>query len=184
MSDYRRCFVAGGTFFFTVVTHRRRQFLTDDLARTHLGKAIRDIQHDWPFEMPAIVLLPDHLHAIWSLPPGDDKYETRWRRIKGEFTRTFLAAGGGEGPRSKSRIHRKERGIWQRRFWEHTLEDEHDFERHFDYIHYNPVKHGWAKSPADWPYSSFHRWVERGVYDKGWGRSELRFDDLDQTAME
>ncbi len=88
------------------------------------------------------------------------------------------------GNENKSRIHRKERGIWQRRFWEHTLEDEHDFERHFDGIHDNPVKHGWAKSPANWPYSSFHRWIGRGVSDKSWGRRELRFDDLDQSPME
>ena len=184
MPDYRRYFVSGGTYFFTVVTDRRRPFLVEEPARKCLGDAIRKIQRDWPFEMPAIVLLPDHLHTIWCLPPGDADYETRWRLIKSTFTRTYLASGGQEARRSSSRVARKERGLWQRRFWEHTIRDEHDFERHFDYIHYNPVKHRHAKSPIEWPHSSFYRWVECGVYDHQWGRSEMKFDDLSNSAME
>ena len=140
-----------------------------------------------PFAIPAFVLLPDHLHAIWELPRGDAAYPVRWRRIKEEFTERFLEGGGWEGPRSSSRLRHQERSVWQRRFWEHTIDDEDDFEHHFDYIHYNPVKHGLVQCPRDWRYSSFHRWVKRGVYDPDWGcasHGPLPFDDLDETAME
>ena len=187
MSRYRRYFVHGGTYFFTLVAHKRRRFLCDELARNTLRAAIQKIQGERPFEMPAIVLLPDHLHAIWTLPPGDADDPVRWRRIKEEFTRNFLGGGDSETPVSKSRRKRKERGIWQRRYWEHTIRDEHDFERHFDYIHFNPVKHGYVRSPIDWPFSSFHRWVEQRVYAANWGAAAngaLNFEDLDQTAME
>jgi putative transposase len=111
----------------------------------------------------------------------------RWRRIKEEFTEKYLAEGGEEGHTSSSRVRRKERGIWRRRFWEHTIVDETDFERHVDYIHYNPVKHGLVACPRDWPYSSFQRWVQREAYPPDWGGAEhgpIRFDDLDETAME
>jgi REP-associated tyrosine transposase len=187
MPNYRRYRVPGGTFFFTVVTYRRRRFLTSDLARKCLRDAIDTVRADWPFEMPAIILLPEHLHTIWTLPRGDDDYPTRWRRIKEEFTESWLAAGGTEAPLTPSRRKRKERGVWQRRYWEHLVENEHDFDRHFDYIHYNPVKHGEVKCPGDWLYSSFHRWVKWGVYESEWGcshRGRLAFDDLDETAME
>ncbi len=187
MSEYRRYFVPGGTYFFTVVSDGRRPFLCEPLARQLLGDAFRTIKQNLPFEIPAIVLLPDHLHAMWSLPPGDDEYPVRWRRIKEEFTQSYLANGGTEGPISESRKASGERGIWQPRYWEHVIRDETDFDRHFDYIHYNPVKHGYATSPAGWPHSSFHRWVGLGVYDLRWGSTESgRFDfsDLDETAME
>ncbi|MGQ0636259.1 MAG: REP-associated tyrosine transposase [Planctomycetaceae bacterium] len=187
MSHYRRYFVAGGSYFFTVVTHSRRRFLCDDLARRLLRSAILTVQKQRPFEMPGIVLLPDHLHAIWTLPPGDADYPTRWKRIKEEFTRTYLAAGGTEVRRSASRRRRGGRGVWQRRYWEHTLRDVDDFERHLDYIHYNPVRHGLVICPHDWPCSSLRRWVARGVYDAGWGclsRGTLDFSDLDETAIE
>ena len=187
MSEYRRYFVPGGTYFFTLVTHRRRRFLCESLARQCLRAAIKTIQKDHPFEMPALVLLPDHLHTIWNLPPGDARYATRWRRIKEEFTRNYLAGGGREGPVSASRKERGERGLWQRRYWEHTIDDEHDFDRHFDYIHYNPKKHGYVQSPGKWPHSSFHRWVKRKVYEPDWGslsHGALSFDDLEETAME
>jgi putative transposase len=187
MADYRRYFVAGGTYFFTLVTHGRRPFLISELARTCLREAIETIRKKRPFEMPAMVLLPDHLHVLWTLPSGDDKYSARLRRIKGEFTESYLALGGDEALVSHSRRVRRERGVWQRRFWEHTIRDEDDFGRHFDYIHYNAVKHDYANCPKDWPYSSFQRWVDAGVYALDWGcrsRGPLNFDDLDQTAME
>jgi len=184
MSRYRRYFVPGGSYFFTLVTHRRRRFLCDELARRALRAAILTVQKSFPFEMPAVVLLPDHLHAIWTLPRGDHDYPTRWRRLKGVFTKNYLAAGGSEADRSASRRSRVVRGVWQRRYWEHTLSDEADFERHFDYIHYNPVKHRLAARPRDWPFSSFHRWMAHGVYDADWGRSRLDFGDLSETAME
>jgi putative transposase len=184
MSDYRRYYVPGGTYFFTIVTHERRPILTTDLARRCLHEAIETVRKKRPFEVPAIVLLPDHWHMMLTLPTGDDRYATRLRRIKEEFTKLFLDGGGSEGDRSLSRQKRSERGVWQRRFWEHTIEDEEDFDRHFDYIHYNPVKHGCTTSPCHWPYSSIHRWVQHGVYEIGWGRGTLDFSDLDETAME
>src|SRR5262245_5704807 len=187
MSSYRRYFVPGGTFFFTVVTHERRRFLTEPLSRRCLREGLETVRAGRPFEIVAIVLLPAHIHTIWTLPGGDADFSVRWKRIKEEFTERYLGAGGEEGCRSNSRRRRQERGVWQRRFWEHTIKDENDLERHFDYIHYNPVKHGLVKCPRDWPYSSFHRWVQLGVYPPDWGRSEhgaLKFEDLDETAME
>ena len=121
MPNYIRNYVPGATYFFTVVTHLRRPFLTSDLARNHLHNAIETIKKDLPFTIDAWVLLPDHLHAIWTLPDTDADYSTRWKQIKEEFTRTYLAAGGTEGPVSESRRRRKERGVWQRHFWNTPL---------------------------------------------------------------
>ncbi len=154
------------------------------MARTCLHTAISKIRAKRPFTLDAIVLLPDHLHAIWTLPDDDGDFSVRWRRIKEEFSKLYLRAGGQEGERSPSRKKRQERGFWQRRFWEHVIRDESDFERHLDYIHYNPVKHEYVASPADWSYSSFHQWVERGVYAANWASADagnLKFDDLDET---
>jgi putative transposase len=187
MARYLRYFVPGGMYFFTVVTHERRPILTTELGRVCLRNALETIRASWPFEITAIVLLPDHLHTIWALPSGDDRYSFRWRRIKEEFTEAFLRGGGTEGIVSASRRKRKERGIWQRRYWEHTLDEECDFERHMDYLHYNPVKHGYVTCPCDWPYSSFHRLVKDGIYPANWGCVEhgpLDFADLKETAME
>ncbi len=187
MSDYRRWRVEGGTYFFTVVAHSRAPLFADALAREILGDKLRLCQSEWPFEINAIVLLPEHLHAIWTLPSGDANYERRWAWIKKEFTKEWLARGGREQPVSFARRKRGDRGVWQPRYWEHTIDNEHDFDRHFDYIHYNPVKHGHALAPSEWSDSSFHRWVKRGVYEPDWGSSRngpLTFDDLDETAME
>jgi putative transposase len=186
MADYRRWFAPGGTFFFTVVTRGRAQWLCSPPARQILSACLREAKASWPFHIDAIVLLPDHLHAIWSLPPGDDAYSARWAWVKKEFTKRWLAAGGKERAISEKRRRRGDRGVWQPRFWEHTIEDEHDFDRHFDYIHYNPVKHGLAKAPSDWPWSSFHRWVAAGVYDANWGRASIpdTIANLEDTAME
>jgi len=114
-------------------------------------------------------MLPDHIHAIWTLPSGDVEYPKRWGWLKKEFTKRFLASGGIEQKISESRKANRRRGIWQRRFWEHTIQGEADFDNHFDYIHWNPVKHGYVKCPKDWRHSSFHRWVEAGVYHVDWG---------------
>jgi putative transposase len=187
MSRYLRYFVPGAMYFFTVVTHQRRGILATDLGRACLHNALETIRTRWPFDLTAIVLLPDHLHTVWTMPLGDAHYPRRWRRLKEEFTEAFLQGGGQEGTVSASRRKRKERGIWQRRYWEHTLDDESDFERHMDYIHYNPVKHGFVKCPRDWPYSSFHRLVKEKIYAENWGCVEngpLDFSDLDETAME
>lgn len=171
MPNYRRAHLPGGTFFFTVVTHRRRWLFHLKSNRTLLGEVIRDCQRDWSFEMNAVVLLPDHLHALWTLPAGDGNFSGRWSVIKKEFTVRFLEGGGVENTVSDGNTREGRRGIWQRRFWEHTIADEEDFQTHFDYIHYNPVKHGYAKCPRDWEPSSFHRWVARGVYPVDWACS-------------
>ena len=168
MPNYRRAHVPSGTFFFTVVTHRRRRLFDSEANRALLGDVIRDCQRDWPFEVNAIVLLPDHLHALWTLPSGDGDYSGRWSVIKKDFTTRFLASGGKDNQISAGKEREGRRGVWQRRFWEHAIRDEDDFQTHFDYIHYNPVKHGLVNCPGEWGPSSFHRWVARGVYPAGW----------------
>ena len=169
MRTYRRYRVAGGTYFFTLVTHQRRRFLTSPRARTYLRNAIRTIRSERPFQIVAVVLLPDHLHCVWELPPGDDDYSTRWRRIKSLFTSAWIAAGGREGRRSGSRAAKGEQAVWQRRFYEHTVRDEEDLERCVDYIHWNPVKHDLVSRVRDYRWSSFHRFVQLGHYDIEWG---------------
>jgi len=169
MSDYRRYFVAGGTYFFTLVTERRARLFEAPAARRLLGDAMRRCLARYPVQVIATVLLPNHLHALWTLPNGDDGYSLRWRWIKREFTRGWLARGGVEQARSASLAAERRRGVWQRRFWEHTIRDEADLEAHFDYIHYNPVKHGLVRRPRDWEWSTFHRWVRAGHYDVDWG---------------
>jgi putative transposase len=172
MPNYRRWYQPGGTFFFTLTTHRRRPIFRTAPSRKLLGNAIRDAQRTMPFEIVAICLLPDHLHAVWSLPAGDFNYPARWKKIKADFTAKWLAAGNVETLVSASRRSKGERGVWQRRYWEHLIDDETDLENHVDYIHYNPVKHGYANRPWDWPYSSFRRFVDSGHYPQDWGRSE------------
>ena len=170
MPNWRRAYVPGGTFFFTVVTDGRQPLFGNAAARLALGEVMRQCRRAWSFELNAVVLLPDHLHAIWTLPRGDTNYSGRWAWIRREFTKRWLANGGGEQPVSEGRQRDGRRGVWQPKFWEHTLADEEDFERHFDYIHFNPVKHRYVTHPAAWPWSSFHRWVQAGVYPKTWGQ--------------
>jgi putative transposase len=121
-----------------------------------------------PFDLVAISLMPDHLHAVWTLPPGDCDYPTRWAQIKEAFTRCFLASGGVDGAPNASRIRRRERAVWQRRYWEHTCRDEDDFKRCIDYVHWNPVKHGLVERVVDYPWSTFHRFARMGEYDIDW----------------
>jgi putative transposase len=144
--------VEGGTYFFTVnLADRRRRLLTDriDLLR----QAVRRVRMHHPFEIDACVVLPDHLHCIWTLPAGDHAYSQRWRLIK------FLVTEALQG----------ERGIWQPRFWEHTIRDDRDFRQHVDYVHFNPVKHRHVNRVTDWPYSTFHRYVRDGILPPDWG---------------
>ena len=176
MSDYRRYFVRGGTYFFTVVAAERAPLFADPVARELLGSVIRRCLLRRSLQVLAIVLLADHLYCLWALPPGDSEYSLRWRWIKREFTRAWLACGGAERPGRESRVRERRRGVWQRRFWEHTIRDESDLERHFDYIHYNPVKHGLVDRPRDWPWSSFHRWVRAGHYQPDWGAGAASID--------
>ena len=171
MSNYRRYYVPGGTYFFTLVTHERRPLFQHETARRCFREAILEEQRKHPFELFAIVLLPEHLHCVWSLPSGDARYSQRWAKIKETFTRSFLIAGGLEGQTTDSRRKHRERAVWQRRFWEHTVEDEDDLKRCVDYLHWNPVKHGLVNRVRDWPWSSFHRFVNAGEYDLDWGRT-------------
>ncbi|SRR6266571_495879 len=168
MPNYTRNFIPGGTFFFTVVTHDRRPWLCSDAARNSLRCAIDKVRANLPFSIDAWVLLPDHLHCIWTLPPGDTDYSSRWRLIKGHVSKSFVDECPDERL-STSRLKRRERGLWQRRFWEHTIKDEADLAAHCDYIHYNPVKHGLSASPREWPFSTFHGLVKTGVYGSDWG---------------
>jgi len=177
MADYRRWRVAGGTYFFTVVTEQRRPWLCGEVARRCLRDAIRVVRAKLSFRIDAIVLLPDHLHAVWSLPEGDSDYSTRWRLIKKRFTRNFLKAGGVEGDVSASRVAKGERSVWQRRFFEHTVRDEADMKRCVDYVHVNPLKHRLVGRVRDWPWSSFHRYVRLGEYAVEWGDAGAWYGD-------
>ena len=170
MSNFRRYFIPGGTYFFTLKSEYNAPIFTDLESINWLKTAIEETQTELPFEIIAEVTLPDHLHMIWSLPSGDTDYPTRWNKLKSIFTKQYLSEDEPEQPRSASRVLTRRRGVWQRRYWEHTIKNESDFERHFDYVHWNPVKHCYAKSPRDWPHSSFQRWVEAGVYDINWGQ--------------
>jgi len=165
MTDYRRHPIAGGTFFFTVnlVDRGENACLVEHIVT--LRTAFQTVRARRPFSIDAIVILPDHLHTIWTLPESDHDFQTRWSRVKGEFSRRLP----NREWRSRSRVQRRERGIWQRRYWEHAIRDDRDFRQHVDYIHWNPVKHGWVDQVSDWPYSSFHRYVQRGIYPLDWG---------------
>jgi putative transposase len=162
MVAYRRNFVPGGTYFFTVTLEDRRSSALVD----HIGAlrdAFRAARRERPFAIDALVVLPDHLHAIFTLPAADADFPGRWRRIKGHFSSHMIAA------RACAKRHRNgEYALWQRRFWEHTIRDEEDYARHVDYIHFNPIKHGLVSRVPDWPHSSFHRYVRRGILAADW----------------
>jgi putative transposase len=164
MSRYRRALIRGGTYFFTAkVADRSSQLLLHHI--DVLRQIYASVQKTYSFETVAICILPDHIHAIWSLPPHDADFSLRWNLIKGGFSRKLPK----ERSRSQSKIAKREKGIWQRRFWEHAIRDENDLTRHIDYIHFNPVKHGLVSRVSDWPHSSFHRYVKRGDLPSDWG---------------
>jgi len=168
MRTYTRALIPGGTFFFTVnLADRSGTLLTGHIVE--LRESVRKVRDAHPFHIDAMVVLPDHLHAIWTLPPNDMDYPTRWALIKAGFSRSL--------PKieriNPSRTRKGERGIWQRRYWEHQIRDETDYARHVDYIHYNPVKHGHVESPFDWPHSSIHRFIKEGILPPDWGASYL-----------
>src|SRR5262245_49013311 len=164
MPRYLRAHIEGGVFFFTVTLADRS---SDVLVRQvdRLRRVYASVQKRYPFETVAICVLPDHLHAIWSLPEGDADFPLRWNLIKAGFSRGLA----GNRPRTASKMNRRERGIWQRRYWEHAIRNDADLERHVDYIHFNPVKHGHVSKVCDWPHSSFHRYVAKGVLPEDWG---------------
>jgi putative transposase len=168
MSTYRRANMPGGTYFFTVVTERRQRVLTDPAMRLALREAIAAVRTTRPFVIDGWVLLPDHLHTIWTLPPNDADFATRWRLIKSHVTRAcgkyylqpeFLTA---------RRRLKKYSSLWQHRYWEHQIRSEYDFQKCMDYLHWNPVKHDVVQRVADWPWSSFHRHAAAGVYPRNW----------------
>jgi putative transposase len=163
---YRRATTAGGTYFFTVNLAERNS----DLLVRHiedLRAVTQSVKQVHPFSIVAMVVLPEHLRALWRLPPGDADYPLCWSQIKAGFSRRL--------PKDErirvSRQVKRERGIWQRRYWEHQIRDENDLARHVDYIHYNPVKHGWVSHPVDWPHSTLHNYIERGMMTPDWGVS-------------
>jgi putative transposase len=161
---YLRAKIKGSVFFFTVVlADRHSSLLVDEIDR--FRRSYRGVQQGRPFETIAICVLPDHLHALWALPDGDADFSTRWSLIKSAFSRGFDPTQS----RSSSKVAKREKGIWQRRYWEHAIRDDADLERHVDYIHFNPVKHGYATRVSDWPHSSFHRYVEGGLLAADWG---------------
>jgi putative transposase len=163
MVRYRRNFVAGAVYFFTVtLADRRSKALVDHIDA--LRAAIRTTRQSHPFEIDAVVVLPEHLHIVMTLPPGDADFSNRWSLIKRRFTTAVAKAG-----ETIARHPNGEHALWQRRFWEHTIRDDRDFERHIDYIHFNPVKHGLVTRVRDWPHSSFHRYVRQGLMPEDWG---------------
>jgi putative transposase len=164
MSNYRRAKAAGATYFFTVVTAQRRPLLANSEAIAALRASVAAVRRNLPFSINAWAVLPDHMHAIWTLPSYDRNFSMRWGLIKTGVTR-LLACGHVSAPRQDS-------GLWQPRFWEHLVRDEADLRAHTDYVHYNPVKHGLVARVADWPYSTFHYAVERGIYTADWGNTE------------
>ncbi len=170
MTDYRRNYIPGGSYFFTVnLLNRKQTLLTDHI--DELRESFRTVKKELPFTIDAIVILPEHLHCIWTLPESSADYSKRWQRIKSLFTRMVNI----ESAVSKSRTRKGEKGVWQRRFWEHTIRDQNDYNRHFDYIHFNPVKHGYVECVRDWEYSSFHHYVRDGLLPIEWYGSD---DDL------
>ena len=169
MSNYRRSRLWGGVFFFTVITHKRRNILTEPSARECLRAAIEKVQEDRPFEVIAMCLLPNHLHCIWQMPPDDGDYSVRWSLIKKHFTRRYLGQGGREIKQSLSREKARYRGIWQKKFWEHRIKNDQDMENHIHYIHYNPVKHTYVDDPFLWPWSTIHKYYgDRQVDSRQW----------------
>jgi putative transposase len=177
MATFRRSVVPGTTYFFTVNTNQRLKVLAEPPFYLALKNALRQVKTEHPFTTEAFVLLPDHLHCIWPLPPSDANYALRWnviKRIVSQATRRLV-----ESSVSRSRQQRRELGLWQRRFWEHQIRDERDLFRHVEYIHWNPVKHGYVTHVRDWPYSSFHHYVKQGVYPPDWAGGDEARDAAD-----
>jgi putative transposase len=191
MPTYRRAYVPGGSFFLTLVTYNRKPLFTASHNVARLRSALTVVQQQYPFEIVAAVVLLEHLHFIWTLPPGDPDFSKRIGRLKVLFTQSMRGRRKTPQDVSQSRLNHRESDVWQRRFWEHTIRDEWDFQRHMDYIHYNPVKHELATCPHRWVYSSFGRWVRQGAYTADWcckcdGRKTKppNFSDIEETVGE
>jgi putative transposase len=176
MPEYRRIYQNGGIYFFTLVTYRRQTIFSSWEARSLLVASIKKVQQYHPFENLAYCILPDHLHILWQMPEYDSSFSMRIGLVKRYFTKYYCKSFGALQPKTTSRLKRRESTIWQRRFWEHYIRDQEDFNRHVNYIHYNPVKHGLVNRPADWDGSTFMDYVREGVYDLGWGET-YRLDE-------
>jgi len=162
--QYRRADTKGASYFFTVnLANRQSRLLVDKI--DVLRQSIQTVKQRHPFKIDAMVVMPDHLHAIFTLPPNDNDYATRWMLIKSGFSRQ-IPTGEKVTP---SRASKRERGLWQRRYWEHLIRDDKDYNAHVNYIHYNPVKHGYVQQAVNWPYSSIHRYIKKGVISENWG---------------
>ncbi len=180
MPSYRRWHVEGGLYFFTLVTHHRREVFSSSRARRILRESIDSVRKLHRFELVAIVLLPDHIHMMMHLPEGDSDFSVRIGGIKYAFTRAYLAAGGREAETTPGQVRHRNRGVWQKRFYEHVIRDYRDYKRHLDYVHANPVKHDLAEKPGDWQWSSFARYVNDGEYGEEWcGHVELAGVDIE-----
>jgi putative transposase len=164
MSDYRRLNVAGGTYFITQVTYQRVPWLCGEVGRRALREAIAKVRVKYPFEIDAFVLLPEHFHCLLTLPLGDKDFSVRLRLIKSYVTKHYGGVLEVDQEVSASREKRRESNLWQRRFWEHLIQDEQDYFAHYDYIHNNPVRHGLCTKPEDWEFSSIHRFIKQGIY--------------------
>ena len=164
---YRRAFTPGGTYFFTLVSYKRRPIFSSPEAVELLRSAIRRGMELMPFTIVASVILPEHMHFIWTLPQESSDFSTHWRLIKSDFTRHWCPEGAVS--ERASRVRKGEKDVWQRRFWEHMIRDEEDLTRHVEYVHYNPVRHGLVKCAAEWEYSSFMKYVREGLYAVDWG---------------
>jgi len=168
MANYRRRHRPWGAYFLTLVTHRRMPLFWNPRARELLHEAIEHVRKAWPLTIHEAVLLPDHMHLFCGIPDDEQDYSLRVRLIKHRFTRAWLASGGMEGRSTLSRERRGIRGVWQKRFYEHTIRNQHEFHKHVVYVHMNPVKHGLVKRPIDWPWSTFHRHVRQGLLPPDW----------------
>lgn len=183
MSQYRRAYTPGATVFLTLVTYNRNPIFADSHNVVYLRSVIAAMRSEMPFEITAAVVLPDHLHFLWTLPSNDSNYSKRVGRLKVGFTQSLRGKHALPQNVSLSRRRHREGDVWQRRFWEHTIKDETDLANHFNYLHYNPVKHGLVQCPHEWQYSSFHWYVQRGVYDRDWG-CRCHGKQLDLLAIE
>lgn len=177
MATFRRS-THGTTYFFTVVSNLRRPILCDEPIRDALRNAIKTTAQEYPFKIDAWVLMPDHLHAIWTLPADDLNYSRRWALIKRRVSQECAGLYNKIEYIRASNVTRHESTIWQRRFWEHTIRDDADFENHMNYVHFNPLKHGLVDDLSSWPYSTFQRCIEQGLYPADWCGKGLDFDGM------
>lgn len=167
MPDYRRTFIPGACYFFTLVTHQRKPLFINPDYRLLLRQAMAQVMQKYPFSIHALVLLPDHLHCVLTLPEADVDFSKRWSMIKRKFSQAVAVKA--QTAHNDSRAKRRELALWQRRFWEHAIRDERDYTNHIHYCYWNPVKHKYVQHVADWPYSTFHRDVKAGVFPLDWG---------------